>query len=195
MKSAVGNPSGATVTIASHPNHDEDWLSLSLLDAVRRNLRTKIMCTTCGALEFRTGLMVGLERAASRPPRAEMGLDDAHAIGRALARVDAPVGEASKMEAAVRLILFEIRRMIGAAMEHEVEPILAGTWAGNVLARMQAHQRAREEAHRTHGENQAHLQQRREEKQRLRQRVHTERLARKKERDRLWREAHGNIES
>jgi hypothetical protein len=92
-----------------------------------------------------------------------------------------PVGEADfRFEAAVRLVLFEIWYTVGeSARERELEPILAGTWTGSVLERMKAHHRERMEEQRTFAESQdpERVRERRDEKRRLRQEKHAERLA------------------
>jgi hypothetical protein len=77
--------------------------------------------------------------------------------------------------------------------ERELAPLLAGTWAGDVLARMEAHEQRRIEARRAHAESQdpERARQHREEKRRLRAEAHAERLTLKKERDRVWRQRQG----
>ena len=136
--------------------------------------------------------MEGLARATGQPLVSEFDLARARTVARALARVSPEADRSLETEDAVRLILFEMWRPIGSATaEREVEPLLAGSWAGEVLAGMKAHQQARREAWRHHAENQLRQEQQRGEKQEQ----HAERLQRKKERDRLWRERQGNIES
>lgn len=140
--------------------------------------------------------MEGLARATGQPLVSEFDLARARTVARALARVSPEADRSLETEDAVRLILFEMWRPIGSATaEREVEPLLAGSWAGEVLAGMKAHQQARREAWRHHAENQLRQEQQRGEKQHLKQEQHAERLQRKKERDRLWRERQGNIES
>jgi hypothetical protein len=39
-----------------------NWLEAYLMEAVRKELCTKILCTTCGALEFRQGVLSALSR-------------------------------------------------------------------------------------------------------------------------------------
>jgi hypothetical protein len=190
---ARGEP---TMTTAPPLTPETNWLQQYSPESINKNLCTKIMCTTCGALEFRTGLMAGLARATGLPLTPELDLDRARVLAGALTGVSPMKDHSTELEGAVRLILFEIWRMIGTVVaEREIEPILAGTWACGVLARMKAHHQARLNAHRAHAESEAELQQRRQEKRRLRQEEHAERLERKKQRDRIWRESEGNPKS
>ena len=78
------------------------------------------------------------------------------------------------------------------ARERDLEFVLAGTWAGSVLKRMKAHHQARLQERRAYAESQdpVRVRQMRAEKRRLRQEKHSERLALKKERDRIWRAEH-----
>lgn len=170
---------------------DEDWLQTYLLESVRKNLCTQIFCTTCGAMDFRRGLLIALARATDQQPVPQIDHESALAIAAALARVRAAEGEQRKLEDAVQLVLFEIWNTVGeVAVERQLDPILQGTWAGSVLARMKEHHKERKAARYAFAENQdpVRVQQRREEKQRLKQERHTARLAMKIERDRIWRE-------
>lgn len=175
------------MTPTSSATRGENWLQGYLLDAVRKNLCIRIFCTTCGAEDFRRGLLVVLAGAMGRDFVPRIDNEAALAITRALALVHPGADEHSQYEDAVRLILFEIWQV---AAEHEFELVLEGTWAGGVLARMKAHHKAREDERRAFAESQdpIKVQQRREEKRRIRQEKHSERLNLKRERDRLWRE-------
>jgi len=164
---------------------DGTWLQVFLLDAVHRNLCTEIHCTTCGALEFRRGLLVALEAAMGGGHVSHYDNAAALAITRALACVDPETGKSQRFEAAVRTILFDVWQV---AAQHEVEAVLQGTWAGDVLAGMKTHHKAREEERRAFAESQdpVKVQKRREENRRLKQEKHRQRLAKKVEYDRLW---------
>jgi hypothetical protein len=74
--------------------------------------------------------------------------------------------------------------------DHDIEVLLAGTWAGDILRGMKEHHEALEVERRARDEFQAPaaVQKRREEKKLLKQKQHEKRLALKQERDRLWRE-------
>ncbi len=163
------------------------------MESVKKDLCTKIGCTTCGAQEFRGGLLVVLAQASNTLPTPKMNRNTALQVARALANVQPAEDQSGKFEEAVRLVLFEIWYTVGeATAERELESVLVGSWAGGVLARMKEHYRARMEARRRHNEENSpeRITQSREEKQRLRQQKHAERLVRKKERDQLWREKH-----
>src|SRR5262249_32498723 len=87
---------------------DGNWLQDCLVQAVEKNLCTQIGCTTCGALEFRRGLL----KAAARdsPTGSPETLDSASAsvILESLARVTPPVRLQREIEDAVRLVLFDL---------------------------------------------------------------------------------------
>ncbi len=169
------------------------WLQDYLTGAVGRNLCTRIHCTTCGAIEFRQGLLSELTRVTSRQGLEKLDHRSAVEIARSLALVH-PVGVARyRVEEAVRLVLFDIWYAVGEeARERDLGPVLAGTWAGSVLERMKAHHQERMEARRAFAESQdpERVRKKRDEKRRLRQEKHAERLALKKERDRIWRTKH-----
>lgn len=83
--------------------------------------------------------------------------------------------------------------MVGAPTAERVyQPMVEGTWAGSVLCAMQEHYRHRMEERKQHElfNSREAIEARHEEKLRLKRQAHAERLARKKERDRLWFEQH-----
>lgn len=169
-----------------------NWLQLFLSEAVRKNLCTQIYCTTCGAMEFRRGVLAALAEATDQRPRQSFDRETVVEVARALAAVEPPVNESSKFEEAVRCILIDLWSGI-PLLDKDIERILSGSWCDDVLHRMQEHyeakmakRRAREEY-----EDPGNVQKRREEKKRLKQEQHQRRLAIKKERDRSWHEKHG----
>ena len=106
---------------------DRDWLQRYLFESVRKNLCTRIRCTTCGAGEFRNGLLYAAARAIGEE-RFE-GLDQTNAlvIVRALGRVHPVPHLERQTEEAIRLVLFNIWTVLGeAAMARKFEPLLAG---------------------------------------------------------------------
>ena len=170
---------------------DRDWLQRYLFESVRKNLCTRIRCTTCGAGEFRNGLLYAAARAIGQE-RFE-GLDETSAlvIVRALGRVHPVPHLERQTEEAIRLVLFNIWTVLGeAAMARKFEPLLAGSWAGGILERMKAQYKAESERRKAIAEFQdpVCVQQRQEEKRARKEQKHKERLALKKERDRIWRE-------
>lgn len=168
----------------------DDWLHRFLIGAAERNLCTGIGCTTCGATEFRAGLSEAT-KTAMRQGQVVGEASRALAVARALARVN-PVDElARRQEAAVRFVLFDLWTGIREeVVKQDLEPVLIGTWAGEILSRMKLQHENRLEARRRHDEanDPLRIEQRREDKRRKKQVKHAERLAAKKERDRLWRE-------
>jgi len=182
------------------------WLQAYLAEAVRKKLCTEIMCTTCGAREFRLGVVRALRDATVQRPRKQIEPEIDLEVARALAEVT-PYGmtgpEIARFAGAVRCILSDLwsgapilDSEIGSRtlLPHsEIEALLGSTWAGDLLHRMKEHHEAREAERRTREvfQNPANVQKRREEKKRLKQEQHKRRLALKQERDRLWRVKHG----
>jgi hypothetical protein len=131
------------------------------------------------------GLLI--EAARDVAPRSSR-VECARSLARVLVRIrtdaiDRP-GQVYHVEEVARYLLTHIWRELGEAMFHqEVEPVLAGSWAGDLLTRMQRHYAALVEAER---QRQEEILTMRAEKRRLKQERHAERLARKRERDRIW---------
>ena len=169
-----------------------DWLETYLLESVQKGLCTNVHCTTCGAQEFRHGLLRALARTTGTQRRTVIDIQSAILITVGLSQVHPPSQQSPQLEAAVRLILCDIWDGLGeTTADRELGRILKGTWAEDVLTRMKAHHRKRLEEKRAVAErNDPIVQQRREEKRQARQAKHAERMARKKERDRLWHEKH-----
>lgn len=168
-------------------SEDHNWLQRYLEEAVKRKLCTQIHCTTCGAMEFRKGLLEELRQATGH----ELGLmfGGASALAHALAGVKPKDMAIRELDHAVRLILFEVWPFLGTEEgESELTAILRGTWAASVLARMQAHADARKAARAALAEFEAGAAKRKEDKFRLKQERLAARLTSKAERDRLWRE-------
>jgi hypothetical protein len=94
------------------------------------------------------------------------------------------------LEQAGRCVVFDLCSVIG---EREAEQLLGQSWGGDVLRRMQEHYRRVVAARRTKAEYEdpVKVQERREERERVAQQRHEQRLALKKERDRAWRESQG----
>lgn len=86
--------------------------------------------------------------------------------------------------------MFDICSAIG---EFHAGQLLGQGWGGDVLRRMQEHHRrvAAERSAKAEYEDPAKVQERREERKRVAQQRHEQRLALKKERDRIWRESQG----
>jgi hypothetical protein len=178
-----------------------NWLQFYLSQSVRRNVCTKVMCTTCGAREFRVGLLAATAREMKCDALTRLDLESAIVIGRALAgvmpdEIDLPYIH-FEFEPAVRLVLTDIWAALGDAKADQViEPALTGSWAGDLLVRMKQHHVALTEADRLRREEQdpARVEAQREENRRLKQQRHADRLARKHERDRNRRDHSGSKE-
>jgi hypothetical protein len=166
----------------------ESWLHSYLIESVEKNLCTTIYCTTCGAMEFRGGVVKALARATGASPPDGLYRGDAFAICRALADVHPANPADSTMNRAVRCLLFDLCHIIG---EGEAGRILGESWGGKVLRGMQEHHAARLAKDRALEAEVANARKRREERKRIAQEKHQRRLALKKERDRAWRESQG----
>ena len=165
-----------------------NWLHAYLNDAVRRNLCTAILCTTCGATDFRRGLLDALAAATETAPRQRWDRETAIEVAAALAHVE-PTDEGSlTLVPAVRCLLFDLWSAMSFRTA-ELEALLASSWAGDVLRAMKEHYAARQAEQQARAEMQApeNVKKRREEKRQLKQAQHEHRLALKKERDRIWR--------
>jgi hypothetical protein len=170
-----------------------NWLQDYLGDAVARKLCTSIYCTTCGAMEFRQGVLDALAKATGRERCSRGDRECVIEVAKALAGVKPTAPPL--LEEAVRLVIFELRTGV-PLLDREIKRLLAGSWAGEVLASMKTHYAAREAADRARAEleDPVKVQQRRDERKRLRREKHEQRLALKKERDRIWREKQGKVD-
>jgi hypothetical protein len=119
-------------------------------------------------------------------------------IASLLRAVEPDQRELWKWDNAVRLIFFDAWYTIGQeCAQCELEPILADSWAGGVLARMKAHYRARQKALAAYREYNNHetIRKRHEEKARARQQRHAERLKGKRPRGQIGIEEHKKVDS
>jgi sRNA-binding protein len=169
------------------------WLQAYFADAVARKLCVTIHCTTCGAREFRLGLLRQLAIHGGEPENRGLSLNLAKVLIRALGTIQPVKQDEERWEEAMRCVLFDVwSAWKPVVFSAELVPMLAGTWAGEVLDRMEQHylQRQAEAQRWTEVENPEAVARRREEKRRLKEQRHAERLEAKKERDRVWREEH-----
>lgn len=167
---------------------DDNWLQRYLADAIKRNLCTRIRCTTCGTMEFWDGLLAatvaGQRDAAERGPVLARGRGGPEALtallaatALALPHVKPEPGVEGRYTEAVRLILYNFWSLAGSSrFDRELAPALRGTWSGQVLVSMAAHHASRVAAHQT---REAFEGQRREQRERRRQ-EHEERATRNK---------------
>lgn len=172
-----------------------NWLQRFLFESTgEKPLCTKIYCTTCGALPFRRGLLAALAAATGTEPKKAFEWAEVQSIAKALASVRPPedLEQMWRFEASVRNILFAIYRI---PRRHEIEPLLSGSWAGDVLNMMKVHYEERQAVQRARAvfEDPDNVRNRRKEKNRLKQEKHTERLAEQRERSRLWHENHPEL--
>jgi hypothetical protein len=122
---------------ASQPASDQDadtrWLERYIENAVRRDLCTKIGCTTCGASEFRKGIT---RRFATHAPGRDLLVldeDSAMAVATALAGLH-PNSEDERTINAVRMILDEVwRATCGTNARAAIVDLLSETWCGSVM--------------------------------------------------------------
>jgi hypothetical protein len=167
-----------------------NWLEQFLVQSIRQNLCTRVVCTTCGAREFRDRLRNALanQLGESKPDAATYGLIE---IARALANVQPDFADAfytgTKFESAVRLIITDIWSALGdEEADRVIAPLLSDSWAADLLARMKHHHAQRIEAERRllEYEDPEQVRARRGAKRKLKQAQHAERIARKQWRER-----------
>jgi len=175
---------GGTAMAGYHTNNLK-WLHEYLMEAVHRNMCTRANCTTCAAGPFREGLLKALGRA-DRGNVFEYTPDEVIAIAQGLVQVQ-PVGNA-KFTEAVRSVIMIIWYANGRARQKQIEEIIQGSWAGQVLESMKAHEEALYKARVKASEFQSPeaVRERREEKKRIKREKHAVRLALKADRDRIY---------
>lgn len=157
------------------------WLSPVIEDAIVRNLCTRIGCSTCGATEFRNNVY----RAAQTMTGISM-LESPATFARTLAQGLASLMPSDELaysfDEPTRLLLCVVSRHMPL---DGLESMLMGTWAGNVLHRMESHSaaltRERKEA-----KDPVLIEARRAAKRRMKQEEHAERLKLQAEKARLW---------
>ena len=165
-----------------------DWIQDYLRDCVTREVCTKIACTTCGAQEFHEGLVKGLGINSTRSRRAGFERDEILNIASALAGIPSPMRQVASWEKAVRFIIMVLWTGM-PILDREVEDLLVGSWAGEVLKRMKEHHQ-----HRLLAAELASPEKARERRAAIKlqkQLVHMQRLADKVNRDAEWRSRHG----
>ena len=170
----------------------DGWLQNYILDSINQNICTRAGCTTCGANQFRRGLLQAFAAGTEQIEPSFLHRECALQIASALTSVKS--GGDWKFEEAIRCILIDLWSAAGGDTDGQLSHVLQGSWAGQVLDSMRHHSAEVEARRRALAEYQspAAVQQRREEKKRLKQQRHEERLALKKERDRIWFEKQGS---
>jgi hypothetical protein len=119
-------------------------------------------------MEFRNGVLGALSIANNKPLREHFDGESNFEIARALAEVkptsDAPDG----LEDAVRCLLLDLWSGM-PLLDKEIEALLTGSWAGELLGRMKARHEAEQAERRAREafQDPANVQKRREEKKRL----------------------------
>ena len=120
-----------------------NWLHAYVADAVRRNICTRIRCTTCGAMDLRMGVLDELTQATGRSPRQKWDREVVIEIASALAHVT-PIGsERHTLVPAVRCLLFDCWSGM-PLLDNDIEAVLTDSWAGDILRDMKKHHAARE---------------------------------------------------
>jgi hypothetical protein len=153
-----------------------NWLQTYLAEVLPTC--TKTTCTTCGATRFRQGLLSVAWQATGRSGRPKWDHAVAIEIGRMLTTVshDGTNAHSARLFAeAINLILFELSAHASEAFYSEIEPGLAGTWAGGVRDHIRAVDASRADYQRSHDPET--IRQQREDKRRQRQARHVERIA------------------
>jgi hypothetical protein len=92
-------------------------------------LCTKIHCTTCGARDFRIGLLNQLQASTGIPAHGLFTAKAALALGEALAGIEAE--SSLEIEDAIRCILYDAWNVLPhTTFEQEFVPRLASSWSG-----------------------------------------------------------------
>lgn len=167
-----------------------NWLHEYLDGAVRSNICTEIHCSTCGAKQFRQGLLDQVQIQTGIRVAGRLTTAEALALGEALGGVKAEFSDLAKAKEAIRCVLYDVWRVLPKVIfQEEFVPRLGNSWSGAVLHEMQEYEQRRQAARQRQAEYEspAAVGARREERGRLKQEQHAARLARKLERDRLRR--------
>lgn len=126
---------------------DPKWLKQVLEQAIADRWCTRINCTTCASEELRYALGLLDKSASGRHRFLPMTPEIAEAIIAGLKEVCPKQCEAGhQVEEAARWVLYEVWRNFGNSHFASLD----GTWAGDVLSRMQAYYQRRLEARRIH---------------------------------------------
>lgn len=156
------------------------WLGEYLAAATAKDLCTRPYCTTCGALEFRLGL---LENLRGQQPKT-YALDKN--LGNELLEELASLERNDQHPAGVMLILFDLWSRIPMS-EADMAARLSGTWAGEILESMKRHEVRLKAARAAQADEQVQARGRKAERK---HRLHQERLAKQAERSRRWHQDH-----
>jgi len=172
-----------------------NWLHAYLNRSIREELCTQIQCTTCGATQFRCGVLDALSAATGQCAGERLNREAAIAIAKALAEVTPAQTGDHCLVPAVRCLLFDLYSEMRFT-DVPLETLLANSWAGTILREMQDHHASITAQRRIRDEFQdpTNVQKRRAAQKQLKQEQHEKRLLSKKERDRLWRERHGEAD-
>jgi hypothetical protein len=161
-----------------------DKLQSFLVSAVTRHLCTRIYCTTCGALEFRKGVVHAATGNVCDP--RQLDRETIHIVAKALVGIRRVEG--LDIDAAIRCALFDLWAGI-PIFDAELEEILKESYVGGILQQMKVHyasvQLARAAAAEFQSPDATRL--RREAKRQHKQEQHLQRLEQKRERDEIWR--------
>ncbi|HUU25096.1 MAG TPA: hypothetical protein VMW68_05970 [Methyloceanibacter sp.] len=166
---------------------EPNWIAAFLEGAATANLCTRIHCTTCGAIDFRRGL---IRKANDAQGTDVPAWNDSLAEGTAEGLAHLPADLIQTHVEALRLVFFELWSNLGdAAFKRIVEARVRETPAGSVLQTMQEHYAQVELSRRAEAErcDPAISQKRRESRKAEKAAAHAARLAAKLERDRMFR--------
>lgn len=125
---------------------DSKWLQRLLAVAATENWCTSINCSTCASEQLR--LALGLIKKSKRNSVVFLPLSREKAeLLIAGLRLCEPIPQHDrKFEEFVRWVIYQVWSAFG----DELFEALAGTWSGDMLARMRAHHQRRLEARRLH---------------------------------------------
>lgn len=124
---------------------ERNWLQDYLDSAIERHLCMRIHCTTCGNLDFRTGLRKAIADAVGRPLPLRLDSECAQLLAQAMSSLQ-PANEKERFEQATRFILYELWEELGdQVFQTKVAAKLSDSWAGGVLDRMRAHHERRKD--------------------------------------------------
>ncbi len=162
-----------------------NWLQAYLERAVNRGLCTKMVCTTCGAMDFRNGAVKQFLGPNATKPLWQWEIGDKERIALDLSLVSVRTIEASQLprfRSAVMCLLYDL---CYPCVIPSVKKILDASYAGEILQQMEDHQALRLKRRDDEIQNSQARHENRMKEKRETQKQHE---LRKVERDKIWRE-------
>ena len=173
---------------------DPEWLVFFLTRAMDRDLCVRINCTTCGSHAFEQELSAETHRCYQPTDGFLDPGQPALFLAEMLAKLDVHRKGSDYLRGSVMKIIYDLEKVFVRREDGvTLDDVLGNSWAGGILADMRAHHERVQQARRDfkRSQNPKFVEAERARKRARKAWRHAERLERKKQRDRIWRELHG----